>query len=181
MKLKTIFGLVAIFSIAFLACKPKSKVAHSFPDASPTAKTAFERNDSTLQFFDWNTGYTLAKKWNKILLVDVYTEWCGWCKVMDRETYADKSVIALLNKDFICVKFNPEIANDSLVFETAVVDNRALHSFLFDRRSSGYPTTTFWLNPNKQEKLEVVAGYLDVDRFTALLNQVKEAKANSTP
>jgi len=181
MKLKTIIGFIAIFSIALMACKPKSKVSSSMPSTTTAAKTAFEKNDSTLQFFDWNTGYMLSKKWNKILLVDVYTDWCGWCKVMDRETYANKSVIALLNKDFICVKFNPEVANDSLVFETTVVDNRALHAFLFDRRSSGYPTTTFWMNPTKQEKLEVVAGYLDVDRFTALLNQLTEAKANSTP
>lgn len=42
------------------------------------------------------------------IIIDVYTDWCGWCKVMDRETYSNEKVIGYLNKNFYAVKFNAE-------------------------------------------------------------------------
>jgi uncharacterized protein YyaL (SSP411 family) len=41
-------------------------------------------------------------------LVDLYTEWCGWCKKMDENVFTDAQVISLLNSDFTAVKFNAE-------------------------------------------------------------------------
>ena len=41
--------------------------------ANPAATTE-------LKWYSWNEGYTKAKAENKILLVDIYTDWCGWCK-----------------------------------------------------------------------------------------------------
>ncbi|MBK9566192.1 MAG: DUF255 domain-containing protein [Saprospiraceae bacterium] len=40
------------------------------------------------------------------ILVDGYTEWCGWCKVMDKKTFTDPALIEYLNKNFHVVKFN---------------------------------------------------------------------------
>lgn len=45
---------------------------------------------------------------NKNFLVDVYTEWCGWCKVMDKKTFTNPALIEYLNKNFHVVKFNAE-------------------------------------------------------------------------
>jgi len=45
---------------------------------------------------------------NKKFLVDVYTEWCGWCKVMDNKTFTDPEVIKYLNENFYVVKFDAE-------------------------------------------------------------------------
>jgi thioredoxin-related protein len=44
----------------------------------------------------------------KKFLVDVYTDWCGWCKFMDKKTFADPSVVEYLNENFNVVKFNAE-------------------------------------------------------------------------
>jgi thioredoxin-like negative regulator of GroEL len=41
-------------------------------------------------------------------MVDVYTDWCHWCKVLDEKTYTDARVIQALSRDFIPVKVNPE-------------------------------------------------------------------------
>ena len=56
----------------------------------------------------FESGFVKAKREGKILLVDVYTDWCGYCKKMDRETYTDAKIIEKLNKDFVMVKLNPE-------------------------------------------------------------------------
>lgn len=49
-----------------------------------------------------------SSKNDKKVLVDVYTDWCGWCKVMDRKTFSDPEVIAYLSKNFHVVKFDAE-------------------------------------------------------------------------
>jgi uncharacterized protein YyaL (SSP411 family) len=42
------------------------------------------------------------------ILVDVYTSWCGWCKVMDKKTYANDSVAGYINRNYYAIKFDAE-------------------------------------------------------------------------
>src|SRR5271154_6266159 len=57
---------------------------------------------------DYDSALETAKKDKKLVMVDLYTDWCGWCKKLDKDTYSDKDVAAKLGKDFIAVKVNPE-------------------------------------------------------------------------
>lgn len=61
---------------------------------------------------DWQNDYDAslakAKKDNKLVIVDLYTDWCGWCKKLDRDTYSNMDVERKLTKDFVAVKLNPE-------------------------------------------------------------------------
>jgi len=56
----------------------------------------------------WEKLQSRAKKQNKYLFVDCYTEWCGWCKVMDKETFTDKNIAAYMNEHFIAAKIDME-------------------------------------------------------------------------
>jgi len=175
---KSIRAGIMIMAFALFACNTQKK---NLKNDSQTINEELKNHETAaeLTFYDWNTGYLKAKRLNKILLVDVYTDWCYYCKVMDKNTYSDKTVIDSLNKNFVCVKFNPEIKNDSLVFDATVVNNKALLTFLFDNRSNGFPTTTFWINPSKSEKLEVVPGYMEPKAFIGLLNEIVTKKKAS--
>lgn len=44
----------------------------------------------------------------KKFLVDVYTDWCHWCKVMDKQTFTDPEVIKYISDNFHVVKFDAE-------------------------------------------------------------------------
>lgn len=57
---------------------------------------------------DWNKARTEAKQSNKYLFVDAYTDWCYWCKVMDKKTFPDESVAAFMNKHFVAAKLEME-------------------------------------------------------------------------
>jgi thioredoxin-related protein len=53
-----------------------------------------------------------SKKEKRKIFIDVYTDWCGWCKVMDKKTFTDPEVAKLLNEKFYPVKFNAEQRED---------------------------------------------------------------------
>jgi uncharacterized protein YyaL (SSP411 family) len=132
--------------------------------------SSFTNVGKELKWLDWNTGYPLAKKTNKIILVDAYTDWCGWCKKMDRDTYTDSKIIEALNKDFIIVKFNPEIADVEYNLDGVKISGRELFAQLTQGKSTGFPTTYF-IQPNKKQ-IQVAAGYLGPEDFLKVLDQI---------
>ena len=51
----------------------------------------------------------------KKIFIDVYTNWCGWCKVMDKQTFTDPLIIKYINDKYYAVKLNAE-RKDTVVF-----------------------------------------------------------------
>lgn len=48
------------------------------------------------------------KKEKRPVLIDLYTDWCGWCKVMDKKTYSNKNVTTYIQQKFYPIKFDAE-------------------------------------------------------------------------
>ncbi|MGR6088783.1 MAG: thioredoxin family protein [Arcticibacter sp.] len=80
----------------------------------------------------------------KKLFIDVYTEWCGWCKKMDKSTFADPAVAYYINEHFYPVKLDAETKDtirfrDQLfVFEPQYKANTLAASLLGGKM--GYPS-----------------------------------------
>jgi len=87
-----------------------------------------------------------AKK-PKPILVDVYTSWCGWCKVMDRETYAKDDVAAYINEKYYAVKLDAESKETfewngkKYEYKAEYKSNELAVYLLFGQMS--YPSTVF--------------------------------------
>lgn len=62
----------------------------------------------------------------KPILVDVYTDWCGWCKKMDKDTYQNTKLVNYVNDKYYAVKFNAE-SKDSVRFNGK--------TYLYDKRN----------------------------------------------
>jgi uncharacterized protein YyaL (SSP411 family) len=116
-----------------------------------------------IKWLDFNTGYKLAVKKKKMMMVDVYTDWCGWCKVMDRETYAKSEIAALVNQHFVPIKFNPETPNIVYTFEGKEYNGKGLKEIISNNQIRGYPATMFINTKNKKSSL--VSGYLNPQEF----------------
>jgi thioredoxin-related protein len=56
----------------------------------------------------WSEALELSKKANKPIFLDAFTDWCGWCKVMDKETFSDPDVATFMNANFVNVKMEME-------------------------------------------------------------------------
>ena len=61
-----------------------------------------------VKWVDFNTGYSIAMKKKKVMLIDVYTDWCGWCKKLKRNTFSDKQIGTFFNNNFINVAIDAE-------------------------------------------------------------------------
>jgi uncharacterized protein YyaL (SSP411 family) len=123
-----------------------------------------------LKWYSFNEGYELAQKTGKVMLVDVYTDWCGWCKRMDRDTYSKPEIIEYINTHYIPIKFNPEITNLTYNYKNRQLNGMELMGAIGNNEIRGYPATVFLL-PVK-DTYKVVPGYYDATRFQTLLSDI---------
>lgn len=114
----------------------------------------------------WNDGLREASTSQRPILVDVYTDWCGWCKRMDRDVYSREDVREYLSRRFVTVKLNAESAKQAF-YEGKNLSARALAARF---RVSGYPTTVFLKSGG--EHMVNVPGYVEGDRFLLLLRYI---------
>ncbi len=114
----------------------------------------------------------------KKFMIDVYTDWCGWCKKMDKETFANPFISQYLNEHFYPVKFDAEqsnpIAFGGKSFSNANTGARSTHEFaqLLLNGQMSYPSIAFITE--RLELLGAVPGYKDPKGMEAWLVYVKE-------
>jgi len=57
---------------------------------------------------EWSEMLLIAKEANKPIFVDIYTDWCGYCKKMDKDVFSQNDVAELMNTNFVNVKVDGE-------------------------------------------------------------------------
>ncbi len=96
---KTIFRILTtllIFSFSI----------HAFSQANEKEKVILA--GEKIHWYSFEEAYKLNKKKPKKIFVDVFTDWCGWCKKMDAETFTNPVISKYMAKHFYCVKLNAE-------------------------------------------------------------------------
>lgn len=111
----------------------------------------------------------LSKSNPKKVIMDVYTDWCGWCKKMDKTTFSDEKVVEYVNKNFYAVKFNAE-ADKTFDFKGQEFTNPQFTRAL---RVSGYPTVVFFAEDFS--KFQPVSGFRQADEFLQMLESFNQA------
>jgi uncharacterized protein YyaL (SSP411 family) len=69
---------------------------------------AIVQQQASLIWYTWEQAEALQKTAPKKIMMDLYTDWCGWCKRMDATTFSDPAVVAYLQANFYPVKFDAE-------------------------------------------------------------------------
>lgn len=125
--------------------------------------------EGAVQWLTLEEAVERSKTEKRPVFIDVYTDWCGWCKVMDKKTFNEPNVAQLLNEKFYPVKFNAEQRED-VVFQGRTYKfiehgGRGTHELaaaLLNNKLS-YPTVVF-LNEDFQ-LLGPLAGYREAREF----------------
>lgn len=118
-----------------------------------------------LKWYTWEEAVELNKTKPKKIVVDVYTDWCGWCKRMDKGAFSDPVVMSYIAEHFYPVKLNAEqreeikFNGDSFGFVANENKRGGVHSLayaLLDGKM-GYPTLVY-LN-EKYERIMISPGF----------------------
>lgn len=119
------------------------------------------------------------------IFIDVYTDWCGWCKHMDSTTFVDPAVARYLNDHYYPVKFNAEQSEDitfkDKVYHFKKSGNRGYHelaAFWLNSRLS-FPTVVF-LDEN-QNLIQPVPGYQDATKMETIIHYFGTDSHRKTP
>ena len=111
------------------------------------------------------------------LFIDTYTDWCGWCKKMDRDTFTNSVISDILNNKFYPVKFNAE-SKESVTFlgKTFLNDGTEgnAHQLAVQllQGQLSYPTVVFLVQNGGQFGTLPVPGYRAPKDMEVLLSYV---------
>ncbi|WP_436840198.1 thioredoxin family protein [Winogradskyella psychrotolerans] len=164
---KIILGLIAVFALSWTAM-------------------AQEINWVTLE-----EALELQKKEPKKIFMDVYTNWCGPCKMLDKNTFQNADVAAYVNKHYYAVKFNAE-GNEEVTYKENTFGNPNYDATKANRRNSAhefsrylqiraYPTMVFFdeeggvISPIqgylKPQQLELYLKIFQSDKYKEMTTQ----------
>ncbi len=139
-----------------------------------------------LKWYTWEEAVELNKTKPKKMMIDVYTDWCGWCKRMDKGAFSDPAVAAYISANFYPVKFNAEQRRDikfsDQTFSFVPNDNgrggaHSLAVALLDGQMS-YPTLVY-LN-EKYERIMISPGFKESPDLMKELKFASEELYNKT-
>jgi thioredoxin 1 len=103
-----------------------------------------------------------AKASNKLIFIDFWTTWCGWCKRLNKDTFSDDTVVAEMN-DIICVSIDAESKAGKPIAERYHV--------------KGYPALFLLASDGSAE--DSIGGYLPPDRFKLEIQRVRAGRGTA--
>jgi thioredoxin-related protein len=132
----------------------------------------------SVKWLTFEQAVELSKKEKRKIFIDVYTDWCGWCKVMDKNTFSEPQIARILNEKFYPVKFNGEQREDVVFQGTTfkfVESGRSgyhqLAAALMNNKLS-YPTVVFLDEDFKM--LQPLPGYQKPEQFHKVVQYIGE-------
>jgi len=167
-------------ALGLLLCAPAGARAGDATE-SPSAS-----GEVTWHKFD--DAIVTAKDQGKHIMVDVYTDWCGWCKKLDKETYTDPAVLQVLSESYVSAKIKGDDANRRLkvraqpteenghvLLQIVPTDEPQISEKDFTRaqlRVTGFPTILFFAADGRM--ITKLSGFQKADAFTNILNFIKD-------
>ncbi len=138
-----------------------------------------------IEWVTWEEAMELSKTEPRKIVVDVYTDWCGWCKKMDKATFQQEEIADYVNENYYAIKFNAEMRED-------IVMNDHVYKFIKKGKNGyhelaakitygrlSYPTIVFL--DEEMEVIQPIPGFKDPDKFSMIMTYFAEDHHKTTP
>ncbi len=144
--------------------------------ASVTILLTTSISAQNVKWYSFEEAIELNSKAPRNIMIDVYTDWCGWCKVMDKQTFSIPEISKILNEQYYAVKFDAE-TKDTIKFKEQIFVNtgqgkRPPHQLAIALLNSklSYPNIVF-LNKNN-DLLGALPGFKKPEEMKAILDYI---------
>lgn len=159
-KLVLVAVLASVFIFSYAACKEKEGAQ---PEGTASTGTA---GGTSIAWMSYTDGMKKAAETHKPAMVDFYTVWCKYCKMLDETTYKDPEVIKMLNNDFVPIKVNAE-GNAKVEYNGKTMTERDLAGQF---KVTGYPT--LWFFDQAGKPIAPLPGYSPPEDFKPVLTYI---------
>lgn len=144
------------------------------PSGNETANVSSDK----IEWLDFETAIDRNQKNKKYIFIDIYTDWCGWCKKMDASTFVHPEVVTYLNENCYSVKMNAEskdpIPYKGVLYESKLYGNKEYNSLAHSLLDAKMSFPSFVVLNKKEVKAGKIIGYKDAPSFlTAIQGIVK--------
>ncbi len=183
-------NIIYLLSISFLvfSCGQSKPVAENVQDQKQNdelveaVEAKKEKTEATvkvpqkIEWLDFETAIDRNKKEQKYIFIDLYTDWCGWCKKMDASTFVDPKVITYMNTHFYAVKMNAE-SKDAIVYKEHIYEyqkygNKGYNTLAVNLLDARMSFPTFVVLGKKETKKGKIMGYKNADQLVVLLENI---------
>ncbi|MCU0370604.1 MAG: DUF255 domain-containing protein [Bacteroidales bacterium] len=166
---KFIISSLLIFA-GILILLPSGLFAQAQAAPTPSAK---------IKWLDFEEAVAQNKKKPKKMFIDMYTDWCGWCKKMDAATFINPVIVDYMNQNYYAVKFNAE-RKDTVDFNGTPYVNqnptgsRSSHDLAKELLSGRMSYPSFVFLDEDLKKVTIVPGYRKAPEFETILHYIAE-------
>ncbi|MHB8174065.1 MAG: thioredoxin family protein [Nitrospirota bacterium] len=155
--------ILAVFLFFQLGCEKKGTQTGA---SNVNTQAATPASGDGINWMNYTDGMAQSAKTGKPVMIDFYTTWCKYCKLLEDTTYKDPGVIQTLNTNFIAIKVNAE-GEDKVTDNGKSISEKDLAG---KYAVTGFPT--IWLLDGKQQKIGQVPGYEPASDFEPKLTYI---------
>ncbi|MBO0950434.1 thioredoxin family protein [Fibrella forsythiae] len=135
------------------------------PSTNLPVRVVHAHEGKKINWISFREAFELNQKAPRKVIIDVYTGWCGWCKVMDQKTFTQPAIIDYVNEHYYAVKLDAEQAADITVGGQTFRKQGSAHELAINllQGKMSYPSTVFL--DEKMAMIQPIAGYLEPRMF----------------
>ena len=148
--------------------------------------SSFAGEDSTqVKWLSWEEAMELYQQEKKKIIVDVLTEWCGWCKRMDEITFKQTDIAVYINENFYPVRFDAESEEDIIfrekIYKAAKVGKREYHEFAEELLKGRFSFPTLIFMDEDLELIQSLIGFKSPHQFELIITYFASNNYKTTP
>ena len=143
---------------------------------APQKATKLE-SEASIEWLSWEQAIEKMADEPKKVFIDVYTDWCGWCKRMDASTFVDPAVVAVMNEHFYAVKLDAE-QKENIVYDNHTFTyrsdygRRGVHELAFALLDGKMSYPSFVYLDESASRISISPGYKDAQTMDVELRYI---------